>query len=462
MFGYKKKQIDFPTHQELIILKDEAPERKKYKLLEPEIKICPFNSKLQVFRIQALIDIPMHGVKAGDLGGFVMNENVLDHEGSCWVGGNAIAGTPYPYRERYYESAKFVTENALVTDEAFSRGGIGGNAKVFGNANVTADIAAESSISGNARLHGSKVVGTLILRGNAHLSNVTIYGSLKEVIFIEGDITVVGASGQDFIVSSNKAISIKGKSSMNNVTIRDEFTFDAEVNLEGVSFQGDNTILGKPRIKPDVKFTGRNVISGDSLIPPGSHVHDVTMDSGVLQYGIPQSIDSNVAMPGLPAAAPVSVSNIDITEYIEIIEQIEADYEAYTTDIVKLIKYPGMVDPSIPEVGEFVVHLRSAKRSVKSGRAERVKDMAEVLESSFVRAESKVRTLVSSHLDEGKKKSLKTAEKMFKLACDEASPEPEKRLGFKAGMRSLEGVIDVSDQAVENLKERIGILELEA
>ncbi|MBD8056934.1 hypothetical protein ICV35_25130, partial [Rhodococcus ruber] len=40
-------------------------------------------------RIKALRDIPLHGVKAGDLGGWIENERNLSQDGDCWVGGNA-------------------------------------------------------------------------------------------------------------------------------------------------------------------------------------------------------------------------------------------------------------------------------------------------------------------------------------------------------------------------------------
>ena len=38
-------------------------------------------------RIRALKDLPEHGVKKGDLGGFIEHENNLT--GDAWVGGNA-------------------------------------------------------------------------------------------------------------------------------------------------------------------------------------------------------------------------------------------------------------------------------------------------------------------------------------------------------------------------------------
>lgn len=63
---------------------------RKYRLLRKE-KVIPasknWNSSTarKVHRIQALQDIPEHGVKKGDIGGYVSNRDTLSHEGSCWV-----------------------------------------------------------------------------------------------------------------------------------------------------------------------------------------------------------------------------------------------------------------------------------------------------------------------------------------------------------------------------------------
>jgi hypothetical protein len=449
----------------------EAP--KKYRILEEKETVHNQYGGFTGYRIQALVDIPLHGVTAGDLGGFVAHQSVLSHEGSCWIGGDAFVGNALNTRYSgysYSESPKFNVEgDALVTGKAYVCGQVWGNAQISGSSYVSAEVGNDSVITDNAYIFASSVRGSVVLSGNVRVTNVYIMSRGKKPVTISGDITLNGKSDKNRIFcGDNDIISLSGTSVMNNVSIEGSLVFDADVNLEEVSFNGNTTILGKPQIKPQVKFTGRNVISGDSLIPPGSHVHDVTMDSGVLHYGSPQTASmsaleqGNVSKGETPALVAMPAVSIDITEYIDTIEQIEAEYEAYTTDIVKLIKFPAMADASIPEVADFVSKLRSAKRAVKSGGAEKLRNLAEGLENAFVRAESKVTTLVASHLDEGKKKSLKDAEKMFKLACDEASPEPEKRLGFKAGMRALEGIVPVSEKASDNMKARIGILELEA
>jgi hypothetical protein len=448
---------------------------KKYEVVSEltyPAKTSPDGHTHTAWRIRALVDIPMHGVKAGDLGGYVQDSYILSHDGSCWVGGDALAARPFETNHWGDRSSLkvVVQQDALVTDKAFARAYVGDTAVIKDNAVAIGRVQGKAVMKDNARMTSGFLAGRVVIAEDASIHSARINGGYlegKEFVDIGGNISIRDSEpeGKFFIsVKEDEKISVTGDASFNNVTIRGDFTFDAEVNLESVSFEGDNTILGRPRIKPNVKFTGRNVISGDSLIPPGSHVHDVCMSGGVLNYGVPLSAGMSpqrVLETGIPSSPGSAVSD-DVTEYIAVINQIEAEYESYTTDIVKLIKFPGMADTSIPEVGAFVVKLRSAKRAMKTARADVLASLTEALELAFVNAENRVQTLVASHLDESQKKSLKTAEKMFSIACDEASPEPEKRLGYKAGIRALEGIVLVSDVAKENMKARVGILELEA
>lgn len=56
---------------------------KKYEFYKSEAKSMKGRT---LFRIRALIDIPLQRVKAGDFGGFIEKEANLAHEGNAWVG----------------------------------------------------------------------------------------------------------------------------------------------------------------------------------------------------------------------------------------------------------------------------------------------------------------------------------------------------------------------------------------
>ena len=102
-------------------MKQITKEIKKFKLTDETIQFYCYT----LHRIQALIDFS--DVKAGDLGGWIENENNLSQSGNAWV----------------YDDAKVfinaeVSGNAKVFDnaEVFGWAKIGGNAKVGGNAMV--------------------------------------------------------------------------------------------------------------------------------------------------------------------------------------------------------------------------------------------------------------------------------------------------------------------------------------
>ncbi len=117
-----------------------------------------------VHRIRALRDIPEAGVKAGDLGGFIEEEENLSHRGSAWVSDDAVVyGQAYVADNAIVrgkaiisgtEGATKVGENAEVTDNAtILRGTITGNVKIYGNTfgrGYGLYVSGNKSIGGNA------------------------------------------------------------------------------------------------------------------------------------------------------------------------------------------------------------------------------------------------------------------------------------------------------------------------
>ena len=145
-----------------------------------------------LFRIRALRDIELHGVKAGDLGGYIEYHGSLSQEGDCWVADDAkVSGHAW-----VTENAK-VYGNAVVYDNAmvYGKASISGNALVYGNAYVSENAV----VSGNARVLGdAKVYGDAAIYGNAR-----VYGNAevgRDDVFSE-DITV---KPTDTLFSPNK------------------------------------------------------------------------------------------------------------------------------------------------------------------------------------------------------------------------------------------------------------------
>ena len=123
---------------------------KKYELTDETREV----DGVTLHRIRALVDIPRHDVKAGDLGGWIEAERNLDQEFDAWVSDNArVCGDAWVYdNARVYGIAR-VSDNARVCGDAQ----VCGNAQGCGNARVCGD----ARVSGNAQVYGDAQVETL-------------------------------------------------------------------------------------------------------------------------------------------------------------------------------------------------------------------------------------------------------------------------------------------------------------
>lgn len=84
-------------------------------------------------RIRALIDIPEHDVKVGDLGGWIEAERNLSQKGAALVTGKAcVTDSVCVTDSALVTGSACVTDSACVMDEAR----VTGKARVFGNALV--------------------------------------------------------------------------------------------------------------------------------------------------------------------------------------------------------------------------------------------------------------------------------------------------------------------------------------
>lgn len=131
--------------------------------------------KRELFRIQALVDIPAHGVKAGDIGGYVERERCLSHRGDSWVGGDA----------RVFSQAR-VRDDALVTDNAriAYRAVVEDGAKVGGHSNISqwasvggrAEVTGNSTLSWHSRAEGTAKLESASLLMHTRISSGTVSG----------------------------------------------------------------------------------------------------------------------------------------------------------------------------------------------------------------------------------------------------------------------------------------------
>lgn len=177
--------------------------QKKYELTDETVTAfrgldnCKTFTKLH--RIRALVDIPEHEVRQGNLGGFIESEKNLSHEGSCWVGQHA----------RVYDDA-IVSDNACV----FGYANVYDNATVHGEAYVYDN----AHICGHANVYGKiKIYDDAIVCGTANVSR-------------QPDILWITGIGFVAIISNNRTITFYkcndggvGVSQINGSSTLDEF-----------------------------------------------------------------------------------------------------------------------------------------------------------------------------------------------------------------------------------------------
>ena len=150
----------------------------KYELTD-ETQINIYDATLH--RIRALRDIPRHGVREGDLGGWIESENNLSQDGDAWVAENAqVFGDAQVYgealafgRAKIYGQAQ-VFEYALVYESAH----VFGHSKVFGHARVFeySWVSGTSCAYGDVLVYGNAwLYGTACVSRKSHLLTATIY-----------------------------------------------------------------------------------------------------------------------------------------------------------------------------------------------------------------------------------------------------------------------------------------------
>lgn len=119
-------------------------------------------------RIRALIDIPRHNVKAGDLGGWIQKVSNLPHNNEAWVA----------------EDAK-VYGDAVIEDESLISGkaDVSGKSHVFGESRILEN----AKLKENVTVINSEVQGMCLIKGYATVKKSKIYGTtcIKDNVFVD-------------------------------------------------------------------------------------------------------------------------------------------------------------------------------------------------------------------------------------------------------------------------------------
>lgn len=179
----------------------------KYEFVHSDTIVIGGRDKITLTRIRALRGISRHGVKAGDLGGYLESGENLSQEGDCWVGGDArvydyqprclsritdsalITGTSEVYGSRILENAIVTGDSRIVFSQVFGNSRVSGKSRVkhdsfvFGNAHVTdngsvysSTVAGDAVVSGKGDVYKAMVTGDAVISGVEKVEKKTVVG----------------------------------------------------------------------------------------------------------------------------------------------------------------------------------------------------------------------------------------------------------------------------------------------
>ena len=426
---------------------------KKYKLIPAGKKTIHRTQDVKRFyQLVALRDIPEHGVKAGDKGGYVTRKDSLSHEGSCWVADEAqIVGKVYISDNAYIgEKATVYYFYSLATSYKPGAIHVKENVKIMGEAFVDSRCYSGSQHPYDKIIEGNAYIfGQVLVRNVHHISgNAQIYGSasVNKVRLITDDAKIYG-----------------------NATL-----------LHVAVVSGSSEIFGQADIGPQCSITGKskifekakleeNVEVADSVIAGNTHLlHKQRVSNGKLnETKIASTMESleSFTLGDMADAGETQVYRPSVTKQnasLRAFTEIQASIATYETDIVKIIKYPVMTDRTNPFTQEMIFALNTSRRLIDDPDSIEFKDSIKDLEKAFLAAESNALKIASTALSESEKKKTELAKDLFRVAANEASSEHEKKVAFIQGFKQLEGVIAVPEIAVDTFRLKIGLQEIEA
>lgn len=419
----------------------------KYKLGHAERMMHPFrHSYMTVYRVIALIDIPRHGVKAGEVGGYVDHKKVLSQKGDCWIGGEA-----------FVLDKSIVINDAIVKDYAIvANTTVGGHAAVYGRAKVSEMPGLrESRIVGSAQVYGDAQVVSSSINDYSKVyeaamvnrANVSEYSEIFGYAKIMGPSVSIDDSKVYGHAEIHHYADVTNSSIHCQVIVHKSAGVEDSILAHNKVVKEDDYVTEQDMTKSSRKFAGKTLNCG---------INGVEMETCANLY------QENTSQPEV---LPVPLSSHSFTVSSperKRLDDIEQKYAEYEKDIVKIIKYPIMTDLTNTYTASFSSALRKTQRLYDEGEMTAYKDSLDTLDDAFHIAESNARKISLSQLLPDERNKVTDARQMLALAMDEASSETEKKNAFKAAMRNLEGIVAVPDAAVTSLRQQIGLLEIEA
>lgn len=439
---------------------------KKYILLGKESFYIPSGAGSQrihvrLHRIQAVMDIPMWGVKDGDLGGYVSGWGNLSHEGSSWIADESIVAG----KTRVSGDALVAEDSLIYSDYVF-------NFEIKEKDGTARHPRESIVIRDKSVMMRSRILGHV-----SSFSGTTWIQDTK----IDTAFTVV----ENSLIA--KDISCSGDRLYNKFisAVADSFLAESSPSPFGYN-PWEYPNLSKEILAQMKESNYPFGISLKDTVPSTQGSHKYASDAaiarlldGIRNNPAPEPKPKHAPAPKplpvhSPATATQTIRGAVFTPAMFVADEtrkdvlrttlsaIEAEYESYVQDIVKLIKYPLMNDLGFAPTREFVHALRKARRVLETGTLDEIEQMIEAAEDKFLLAESEARTIATTRMDPAKLKKIASVETLISLASDENASKNEREISFKQVFKQLEGVIHVSDEARDAFRVSSGLLQIEA
>jgi hypothetical protein len=154
------------------------------------------------------------------------------------------------------------------------------------------------------------------------------------------------------------------------------------------------------------------------------------------------------------------------------IERLFATHDAvtkrwldYELDVAKLIAYPAMSDGRQPLTAAFLrakkladgLRPASAKTPLTRDQFVEYRTAVTDFEVAFDVAERDAKRLRDSSFTDTERKRLDTAKQLLTVAIDQAATPAERQLAYRRVREELDGLISLSDEAIEVLENRVSL-----
>ncbi|MFJ4165496.1 hypothetical protein ACIPY5_08060 [Microbacterium sp. NPDC089698] len=173
-----------------------------------------------------------------------------------------------------------------------------------------------------------------------------------------------------------------------------------------------------------------------------------------------------------PTMSPREAARQQANSSKELLERLFAEHDEvtarwldYELDVAKMIAFPAMSDGRQPLTAAFLRAKKTADALRPSTADAKITEqqVTEYLDAvgnyavAFEIAEKDARRLRDSTFTDDERKRLERAQHMLKVAVDQSATPAERQTAYRRVREELDGLIDLSDAAVENLEKKVAL-----